>query len=380
MTRLYNLDYLRGVAAFGIMIYHYSSWSIGRYSSDTFLGRLGIYGVSIFYILSGLTLFHVYHTRMAPTKNQILSFFKKRIFRIYPLLWLATFISIFTTHSFTGASGLLLDLSGLFGFFRWDEHIATGAWSIGNEIVFYLFIPIFFVLLNRSKIAFVLFTLLISFIFLYFAFYILDERSPLTSQWRNYVNPLNQLFFFLGGFIVGYLLQNKRLNTRIGVVLLVAGLSLFCLYPAHGNTINIVTGVNRIVFTLACFLICISVFKINFKFSKIIDQPLSMLGEASYSVYLLHPIVFSIIRRASSVVSKRLIVIPIEVTFVLSITVTLVSSYFVYVKYEKYFMKLGRRDSSSRFSTRPEILDKNADIREGDIKDGLLENNVATQV
>ena len=63
MNRLYNLDYLRGIVAFGIMIYHYFLWTFGKFSADTFIGRLGIYGVSIFYVLSGLTLYYVYYER-----------------------------------------------------------------------------------------------------------------------------------------------------------------------------------------------------------------------------------------------------------------------------------------------------------------------------
>lgn len=143
MNRLYNLDYLRGIVAFGIMIYHFFTWSFGTFSSDTFLGRLGIYGVSIFYVLSGLTLYYVYHSRMEPTKDDIIYFFNKRIYRIYPLLWLATISSIILSRKFPDIQNLALNLTGLFGLFKWDTYFATGAWSIGNELVFYIFFPLF---------------------------------------------------------------------------------------------------------------------------------------------------------------------------------------------------------------------------------------------
>ena len=83
INRLHNLDYLRGLAAFGIMIYHYLSSSIGRFSSESFMGRLGIYGVSIFYVLSGLTLYHVYHEQMKPSIVDTISFFKKRVIEYF---------------------------------------------------------------------------------------------------------------------------------------------------------------------------------------------------------------------------------------------------------------------------------------------------------
>ncbi len=74
-NRLHNLDYLRGLAAFGIMIYHYCSWEFGDFTSDTIMERIGIYGVAIFYVLSGLTLFHVYFEKLNFSKESIFSFF-----------------------------------------------------------------------------------------------------------------------------------------------------------------------------------------------------------------------------------------------------------------------------------------------------------------
>ncbi len=120
MNRLYNLDYLRGFAAFGIMMYHYLSWTFGSFTADSFMGRVAIYGVSVFYILSGLTLYYVYYERMRPSKDDLISFFKKRVLRIFPLLWLVTFASILLSGKIPDIGNLFLNLMGLFGFIRWD--------------------------------------------------------------------------------------------------------------------------------------------------------------------------------------------------------------------------------------------------------------------
>ncbi len=98
--RINSLDYLRGLMAIGIMFYHFFVWTFGTYESDTFLEKIGLYGVSVFYV---------------PNK-------------------------------------ILLNLSGLFGFVAFDKYIPTGAWSIGNELVFYAFFPI--VLILSKKINF----------------------------------------------------------------------------------------------------------------------------------------------------------------------------------------------------------------------------------
>ncbi|HOY69302.1 MAG TPA: hypothetical protein PLZ85_00405 [Methylotenera sp.] len=56
MGRLDSLDWLRGLLAFSIMIYHLTSWEISPLESSHLLGRLGIYGVSMFFLLSGLSM------------------------------------------------------------------------------------------------------------------------------------------------------------------------------------------------------------------------------------------------------------------------------------------------------------------------------------
>lgn len=116
--RLHNLDYLRGIAASVIMIYHLSSWVFGRHDVGSFLGKSGVYGVSIFYILSGLTLFYVYYESLKNEVVSVIKFFVKRIFRIFPLLWIVTFLGVFYVGKVPNFLDLLLNLTGLFGFFK----------------------------------------------------------------------------------------------------------------------------------------------------------------------------------------------------------------------------------------------------------------------
>ena len=86
MKRIESLDYLRGLMALSVMIYHYISWGAGPIGSEHLLGKLGIYAVSMFYILSGLSLGLVYYGRIT-SASDIGSFMIKRVFRIFPLFW-----------------------------------------------------------------------------------------------------------------------------------------------------------------------------------------------------------------------------------------------------------------------------------------------------
>lgn len=338
LKRLYNLDYLRGLAALGIMIYHYSSWTFGRYTADTFMGRLGIYGVAIFYVLSGLTLFHVYHENMTPTWSEVIRFFKKRVFRIFPLLWLVTIIAILIGGKTPDFFHLFLNLSGLFGFFMWDVSFSTGVWSIGNELVFYTFFPFFIYFSRENKLVFWLMGAIIFLIFLYFAFVKLHHGLSPVEQTSAYFNPLNNLFLFFGGFLIGKLFHQVNFSLPFIISFFLIGFGLFIFYPAYGNRIDLLTGVNRLVFTFSCMLICIGFYKVKFKFPRIIHEPFVFLGDSSYSLYLLHPLVFKLI----NVSLKQFISSP-SYLMLFSIIGTLIISHLSYNYFEKFFMEIGKR-------------------------------------
>lgn len=343
MNRLYNLDYLRGTAAFSIMIYHYLSWTFGLFSAESVFGRVGVYGVSIFYVLSGLTLYFVYYDKMKLSKEDIVSFFKKRIYRIFPLLWLVTIASIILSQKIPDLLNLFLNLSGLFGFVKWDTYFSSGVWSIGNELVFYVFFPLFVFFTKSFKLLMVLLGFIVFCLYLYFAFIKLDPLLDLAEQWKNYVNPLNQLFLFFGGFIVGFVFDKLLLKNSILIMFFVVGVGLFVFYPVSGNLINLVTGVNRLIFTTSCFLICVSIYKLNFKIPSFIHHPLTLLGEASYSVYLLHPLVYKVTSYLLYKTEEDSFQISDNIRVLFSVVLTLLVSYFVYQYFEKYFTRLGRK-------------------------------------
>lgn len=343
MNRLYNLDYLRGIAAFGIMLFHYLAWSQGRFTADEFMGRVGVYGVSIFYVLSGLTLYYVYFDKMQPVREEVIAFFRKRFFRIFPLLWLVTIAAVILKRELPNFTDLFLNLSGLFGFVKWDVYFSAGVWSIGNELVFYVFFPFFILFTKKLKPLMVLLSIAIFGLYLYFAFWRIDSSQTSDHEWREYVNPLNQVFLFLGGFLIGLFFQNTRIKNSTVLVLLLLALGIFTFYPASANPITLVTGTNRLVFTACCFVICLCFYKLTFQFPGFIHKPLTLLGEASYSVYLLHPIVWAFSSAAWGLFNRYLFQLPQPVMLVMSIVATLAVSYFVYQYFEKYFMKLGRR-------------------------------------
>lgn len=329
MNRLYNLDYLRGLAALSIMIYHYLSWTFPGYDSGSVIGRTGLYGVAVFYVLSGLTMFHVYHNRMSSVAD-VKDFFKKRAFRIFPLLWLVIIGQIILSRSMPDLSTLVLNLTGLFGLVAWDQYIAVGSWSIGNELVFYLFIPVF-IFLRKSWVLWLLMAAIFA-LHCYFAFYVITGPR-LEDKWSDYVNPLNQVFLFAGGFTIGHLFKTVTINHRLNLAILFTAVLAFIFFPIDGDEINIASGWPRMAFTAICLAVCFSFYKLSVHFPKVIEWPLTKLGEACYSVYLVHPLVYNVM---SIFIKNKVVVISI------SFPLTLVISYFVYQWFERYFIDMAR--------------------------------------
>jgi len=152
--RIASLDWLRGLMAISIMLFHYVSWRFGDVSVENPLGRLGIYGVSVFYVLSGISLAIVYDLSLSSMAG-VLVFLIKRVFRILPLMWVATtlilILEIASHQTVPSTFKIFLNFTMLFGFIDPTAYLPTGAWSIGNEMVFYLLMPLVVYLYHKRK-------------------------------------------------------------------------------------------------------------------------------------------------------------------------------------------------------------------------------------
>ncbi len=352
-SRISSLDYLRGFAAFGILLYHFISWTYGHLPADSFLGWVGLYGVSVFYVLSGLTLFHVYEQKLTPTRYAVADFYLKRVFRIMPLLWVVMAAYVVLVSEFRNLHMILLNFTGLFGFVSWDKAIGTGVWSIGNELVFYTLFPIFIFASRYSRVLFILLCTLFLSIALYFAYSQLSPVIALEEQWFLYVNPLNQVFLFLGGCAIGYSSKYKSLAPAITAGILAVAILVFTFYPTLAASSALVTGSNRFIFSACCFMVCFAMYKLPLNLPSILQKPLSILGETSYGLYLLHPLVYKVFAAAAKVFTLETWMIV-----VLSAVTSIALSYVVYNMFEVRFIKLGQKISRRYLSrhTHPDAV------------------------
>lgn len=340
--RLVGPDYLRGIVALLIMLYHYIFWISGKAQYSELLGKVGIYGVSIFYILSGFTLYFVYHNSLRFTVPSLRSFFLKRFFRLFPLLWLVISLtvlleSLLSDHALPSASQLLLNFSGLFGIYRVEQYLAVGSWSIGNELVFYLMFPFMLFFARKNLVLYKLALAVLLGLFIWYAYYVLSPEKTIKQQWGLYIEPLNQAFLFFSGFELARLCIGRRANAYAMLMIFGAALFLFWLIPYGRDGIWLVTGYRRLLLSVCCLSFCACAYYVQSYWHRLLDYPLRTLGDISYSLYLIHPIVWVLIsdlcERWQLPGHYRLAGIPLSIAL----------AWLSHRYYESYFMSLGRR-------------------------------------
>ena len=307
---------------------------------------MGVYAVSIFFILSGLSLRHVYQDKIVD-RYDVTSFILRRLFRIAPLFWLSVLSVVALQAAAAYLNGrpievdfyqLFLNVTLLFGFIQPDAYMSTGAWSIGNEIVYYSLVPILFYFMTkyRARSEWITVTcLLVSILIaIFFAFEVLDKSSSVQSQWAQYINPFNNFFLFIAGVVIGREVIHQR---YIASAVLVITFLIFILLPTGGDRISIITGYNRFILSFCCIGFVWAVYSLQFSLSGLQGRFMSFLGQGCYSIYLMHPIVAIPVARFGGMAG-----LPLSVSYFIAGLVTLVVSWLTFKFIEKPMIGYGK--------------------------------------
>ena len=83
--RIYKLDGLRGVLSIMVALYHYPEEMLPSLLRDWFVIREANNFVDVFFVLSGFVISYTYAD--FPSLGTVSSFLKRRLTRIYPLLF-----------------------------------------------------------------------------------------------------------------------------------------------------------------------------------------------------------------------------------------------------------------------------------------------------
>lgn len=309
-----------------IFSYNYSignGWSIANYDTITFLGK---FSVGIFFIISG----YLFYGSIS-SKTEWKSFFIKRVLRIVPLCTLSSIICLIIAI-YQGRDGfsisnqfynILYWFDGGLTNYRPDVSSLVNAglinagvtWTLVWEWMFYFSLPLLSLFIKDGNRL----PLVISLIAI--CYYILPKYDYSTATYAAL-------------FSAGFLAKELKLKIESETILNILPIALLLGMFLSGNlsfTLPIIP------FMFIFFIISINR---NSLFGVLRNKGVVRLGEASYSIYLLHGIGWFIMNNAMNV-SKVNLITYLIISSVTLLMIMIVSS-FTYKFIEIPFMNLGK--------------------------------------
>ena len=268
--RLFELDALRGIAAFSVVLFHYLFRYDGIYGHETLnvtWFEFGKYGVQLFFMVSGFVIFWT----LSRTKRP-LDFLVSRFSRLYPVYWIALAITFFsvTVFGLEGRESSLFDaFSNVLMFHEYFliPHVDGVYWTLTVELTFYFWMFILYCSSNLERVEG------LSIVIIVFSMLHCVDLIHIPYGIRK-VLLMNYLPFFLAG-ICFYKIINFCGNKLTRAALFVSLFSTIFIYSVDEFFIFLSF---YIIFFLA----------LNGYLRILACKPLVFFGSISYSLYLIH--------------------------------------------------------------------------------------------
>jgi len=302
---LSRLDHLRFLAAGLVVVYHYSHWSLPQWSGSNPLVNLvreGHTGVALFIVMSGF-LFGVITYGKEISYSQ---FVINRIIRIYPAYIFILLVGAYFTRTSFGMQNILMCLLPFTNSYlpMLQNGQLAQLWTISIELQYYLIFPF---ILRFVRITGLIYCLaLIGLATLMRA--IVWEATG-TVQDLAYWTIVGRIDQFMIGMMLAYAFKGERLKignplwTLLSSAVLLTVIELFALrggffaignpgspYEAWWIVWPDIEGASW-GFVMMSYLMC------RVRLPRPVDRAMSILGQVSYSIYLVHLIVIPAVMR-----------------------------------------------------------------------------------
>jgi len=286
-----GLTGLRFVLALCVVMYHYGSGvAAGAPYWVANVIHAGFSTVSAFFVLSGFVLAHTYLLEDGSMRGERRAFWAARFARVYPV-YVISILLVLPAYVATGQAASLGEAvvavgASLVGVQAWVPGLAiavnSAAWSLSVEAFFYLCFPWFaglFVKTDDRKLAlFVIFCLAASLV----APLLLSVSGSTDSRVLEAVryNPALHVPAFLLGMATHRLWRRHPISPRVAWVAVALIVTIFV------NSDRVSYEVLNNGLLLAPFAVLIAALASG---ATVLARPaLVRLGEASYSLYILH--------------------------------------------------------------------------------------------
>jgi len=303
--RLESLTFLRFIAAYIVVVFHFGSKTGLANLSKPFLTS-GSEMVTFFFVLSGFVLWISQSTRPFLARK----YFFARVGRIYPIHILALIIVVWINYginSKNNLTGLLLSVPLIQSWFpTYSTAFNFPTWSLAVEMFFYVTFPLLLFLIKKSKVSSKRLFILAIIFWLFTQLVLINlfnsENSLVIKQLVNYFPPSHLCSFVLGISVGLFYTENvKRIEFRHPWFVLAAFVLVYLVlqYPLKnifGYKIPLGSSFLAPVFAFPIITLAFSKHKFNdFLGNKIFK----LLGEASYGVYVFHMPLYMVIKKFS---------------------------------------------------------------------------------
>ena len=333
-NRIYGFDFLRGICAIAVAYYHILGWLGASYIK---LYNLGLYGVYVFFILSGASIYIAYAQKILQGYD-VRKFLVLRLFRLLPLFALVVIIGpyvdygVFDRYDLAFFQKAILNITFTFGLGNPGKvSLATGGWSLGIEFLFYFLFPAILPFVAASAISGL--TILLSSLIIQLVYVQYQIVGPGGfSNWSDYIQFASFSSYFIAGCLVGRILICKScqsISIKQQPVIWV-GFFILCamIFFSNGTFPEAsIIGKRGVILPIICMLL---VFAAGFLlFKKEAKALAAYLGHMSYGMYLLHPLVFTIAKKiAPELIDQHILV---------SSTALIIGTGFIALIVERYF-------------------------------------------
>ncbi len=303
-SKLDTIQCLRGAACLLVLLFHgaLTEAKFWPESDYKFLSafRFGFAGVDLFFVISGFIITWVTFERIGRPSN-IPTFFAKRALRVYPVFWVVYAMLSLAVYYGVGLQYLGDDMTMgahiksllLIPQDLTFNRVVPVSWTLVHEMLFYtIFCAV--IALPRAMMPVVLAAWAGLIVMAW-------EFGWGSGSWLAYyaMSPLNLEFIF--GCAVALLA--KRFSIRTPGAMLVTGSAIFI---ASGTIANMNPGIfssayaKVLAFGVPSFLIVWGLVEMEKRRTCRLPKALVLVGNASYSIYIIHLGIFQAVRRFTS--------------------------------------------------------------------------------
>ena len=299
-SRFVTLELGRALAASLVVLHHAGNIMAQPrfYGEHPFSGHLQNFnvGIDFFFVLSGFIITWV-HWRDIGDPSRLGNYAAKRFLRIYPPYWgvmipLAILYLSFPTAGISSQREPINIVLSIFLMPAVSQPVLGVAWTLVHEVFFY---GVFACVIAAGRWGLAIFPIWA------LAILAVDRLGVSTFPLSFFASPFN--LDFIMGVCAAALLKSRRIP--LPAVLFVAGMASFLALMLFALHIQDDSLVSRLAFGGSAFFALLGLVALELKQPVRLPRAFLFFGAASYSVYLVHPLVLSfgvhILSRAPSV-------------------------------------------------------------------------------